>query len=116
MDLKNFITESLYQIVGGIKDAQKKIAASNYEKASDFQLKMSEKSNRHNVYFDIALTVVGDQSEESSPATLRVMGLSNISTEGEQPMPIVSRIRFSVSLIYTQASFDKNPFLSLSSH
>jgi len=36
MDLKNFITESLYQIVGGINAAQERIAEFNCEVESNF--------------------------------------------------------------------------------
>ena len=36
MDLKNFVSESLYQIIAGIKDAQDKVAEVKVEKEPKF--------------------------------------------------------------------------------
>ena len=99
MDLKHFITESLYQIVGGIHAAQEKIEEFDCEIQSKFINMTSERDNEfHDVYFDIALTVV-----EGEPPTskLLVMGLSHFGSGSyEQLLSIVSRVKFSVPLSF----------------
>ena len=116
LDLKNFITESLYQIVAGVNAAQKKIAGFNGEGESNFQAMISQKAHKPNVYFDVALSVLENQSEPPG-STLLVMGLSNSNSKSyEQAISLVSRVKFSVSLNYAQASAEKSPYAFLNAH
>jgi hypothetical protein len=115
MDLKNFITESLYQIVGGINAAQEKIAEFNCEVESNFQ-KPTPENDSHEVYFDVALTVVDEQSEPSS-AKLLVMGFPHFgNVTFDQLRELVSRVKFSVPLSFVQATKEKYPYFDLNAH
>lgn len=94
MDLKNFITESLHQIVEGIHAAQEKIREFDCEIRSDI---FNRKNEFHDVYFDIALTVI----EEGPPSKLLVMGFTQFGSESyEKLLSIVSRVKFSIPLTF----------------
>ncbi len=94
MDLKSFITESLYQIVEGIQAAQEKVGEFDCEIRSDF---LSRESEFHDVHFDIALTVI----EDGPPSKLLVMGFSQFGSESyEKLLSIVSRVKFSIPLTF----------------
>lgn len=100
MDLKKFISESLVQIAGGISAAQEKMA----------ELNSGVETSSHDVYFDVALTVVEDDG-------LLVMGLSHFgSASYEQMLSLVSRVKFSVPLSYVHSPKIKFPYLQFNSH
>ena len=106
LDLKKFISESLYQIVGGINAAQERIAEYNAEVES----KLS--TDCRDVFFDVALTVVGEEEPE-----LLVMGLSHFgSASFEQMLSLVSRVRFAVPLIYSSSKNVSPPYLHFNTH
>lgn len=111
MELKNFISESLSQIVVGIKDAQERIA--------EFDSKVESKltGDYHDVYFDIALTVVEEETDPSC-SRLLVMGLSHLGMGSfEQMLSLVSRVKFSVPLSYAQIAKDRYPtYLHFNTH
>lgn len=106
MDLKNFISEALCQIVTGIKSAQEKIGKVGKEepfnKAYIAPMSGLESENEiYDVYFDIALAVFTEEASQSSEE-LHVLGLSSLNGKGpaEHLGSLVSRVRFSVPVIY----------------
>lgn len=108
MDLKSFITESLYQIVEGIHVAQDRINEFDCEIRSDF---LNKETEFHDVHFDIALTVI----EEGPPSQLLVMGLSQFGNESyEKLLSLVSRVKFSIPLTFPARS--KLSFVSFTTH
>jgi hypothetical protein len=112
LNIKDFISESLYQIAGGIDVAQKRIA-------EEFDSKIEPKptDDYHNVYFDIALTVIEEEADPTC-SRLLVMGLSHLGVGSfEQMLSLVSRVKFSVPLSYAQTAKDKYPsYLHFSTH
>lgn len=115
MDLKSFISESLYQIIAGIKAAQEKInelsgdEEISFNKAYIVPMPGFECENElHDVHFDIALTVSRGEPTQPS-ARLLVLGLSSLSGKGpiDQISSIASRIQFSVPVIYPAMSKQK---------
>ncbi len=118
MDLKNFITESLYQIVGGIHAAKEKIAEveSDIELIKTPKLPPEEEGEHHEIYFDVALTVI-DEKSEPSQSKLLVMGLSHLSLGSfEQMLSLVSRVKFSVPISFVHATKEQYPYFDLNAH
>ena len=118
MDLKNFITESLYQIVGGIHAAKEKIAAveSGIELIKTPKLLVEEEDDHREIYFDVALTVI-DEEPEPSQGKLLVMGLSHLALGSfEQMLSLVSRVKFSVPISFVHATREKYPYFDLNAH
>ncbi len=111
LDLKDFISESLYEIVWGINNAQERIA----EFGSTVESKLT--NDYHDVFFDIALTVI-EEGTEPPCSRLLVMGLSHLGAGSfEQMLSLVSRVKFSVPLSYINGVKDKYPsYLHLSAH
>lgn len=78
----------------GIHAAQEKIGEFDCEIRSDF---LSTQSEFHDVYFDVALTIV----EEGPPTKLLVMGFSQFGSESyEKLLSLVSRVKFSIPLTF----------------
>jgi hypothetical protein len=115
VDLKNFVSEALYQIVAGIKSAQGKIKEFSDKEESKMsipsiapQAEVDDENELHDVHFEIALVV-----EEATPTTARlaVMGLSMIGKGSlEHIGSFVSRVKFSVPLGYSYMK--KPPYIS----
>jgi hypothetical protein len=91
MDLKNFVSETLRQIVDGINDAQRPtlpkdaVIVPYYEKLEK-------------VEFDVAVTAV-EGTETSGKASINVWSIgAGVSGKSESSTSTVSRIRFSVAV------------------
>ena len=108
MDLKNFVSETIIQIAGGIKEAQeantgawvcpaiifgekgKPIANDDARSNIDFQT----------VMFDVAVTVV-ESSEKKGEGKMAVLGLSLGGGVGaQQENSAVSHIKFDVPIVW----------------
>ena len=107
MELKDFVSSTLIQLIDGILDAQKnakeKGAVVNPEEMfhSDFNKLSRTKSHRllQVVEFDIALTIAEDkQLKGTAGAVVAVLGLGYQAQTGDQKST-VSRIQFSVPVI-----------------
>lgn len=107
MDLRNFIAETLTQIIGGITDAQKNMMEFQKDKESEYTapyVNPNPSSDNHkklsDVDFDVAVTVSEGKSVEGSGG-LSVMGVSLGGKGGsEQTNSSVSRIKFSIPVSY----------------
>ena len=104
MDLKKFISESLYQIISGIVEAQEKIAEFKGEGDAVFNAPyivptpISEnKKELFNVDFDVAVTVTEGNSVNGG-AGLSVMGLS--IGGGETHSELLTGVRY-ISQVYS---------------
>jgi predicted ester cyclase len=114
LDLKNFVSEALYQIIAGIKAAQERIKEFHSETEQKLstpsiasQADLEHDSDLHDVQFEIALIV---EEPSQSAARLSVMGLSMIGKGSfEHIGSFVSRVRFSVPVSYPYAA--KHPYI-----
>lgn len=112
-DLKVFVSETLTQIVEGVLDAQKKLAALGSSAATNPTLRQEGSNRKHGpesqVEFDVAVTVAtqtGDTSGEKASAKVGMLSVVSFgastdlssSTSAAQPNEAVSRVRFSVKL------------------
>jgi hypothetical protein len=113
MDLRNFVTETLTQIVEGVADAKARIQAIDPEAKVNPVAVESGTANRHGtaspVEFDVAL-VVADESTEATGAkaggsvgflsvvTARVSSELQSQSGGSQRSESVSRVKFTVQL------------------
>jgi hypothetical protein len=112
MDLKNYITESLLQLMDGIKDAQDKISTAPipendkkyfgaYIAPTPLNLNKNTHDNFEKIEFDIALTV----SKDSTATGKLKISVMQIDFEGrsqsvEEKNSSVSRMKFSIPVIY----------------
>ncbi len=108
MELKEFISEALIQIVSGIEDAQGKIEESNAEISPKFSTRQQATtgklntlfSSKHNIIrqvdFDIAVSATEGTGTKAGVGVLA--GAFNLGASGSsnQENQTASRIRFSV--------------------
>lgn len=107
MDLKNFVSESLYQIIAGIKDAQDKVAEVKVETEPKFNapyvvpMPASDHDKKlYDVHFDVAVTV-SDGISAQGGGGLSVLGLTiGGNGKSEQNSSSVSRIKFTIPVSY----------------
>ena len=107
MELKEFIKETLVQIIDGIKEAQNSIGADNGEiipklsTPKDKYEVSSEGRIIHNIYFDVAVTAT-EGSEKKGGGGIKVASLIEIGGEGKRSESNVSQnqIQFHVPLTY----------------
>ncbi len=107
MELKEFIKETLVQIIEAIKDAQKSVGTDNGE----IILKLSTQRSKgeishdgrviHNIYFDVAVTVT-EGSEKKGGGGIKVVSLFEIGGDGKRSESNIfqNRIQFHVPLTY----------------
>lgn len=113
MDLQNFVTEALTQIVEGVAQAKKRISEIDPEAKVNPVMIEAGTAGRHGtpspVEFDVAL-VVADESSEASGAkagasvgflsvvTARVSSELQSQSAGTQRSESISRVKFTVQL------------------
>lgn len=112
MNLQNFVTESLLQIIDGIKDAQNKISAieipeddkkyfTPYIAPTPLNIDKKIYENYDKIEFDIAITVSKDSTQSGkmriSVAGLEIDGRSQSLVNSHSS---ISRIKFSIPVIY----------------
>jgi len=91
MDLKDFVSETLRQIVDGVKDAQPAAQSKGAVVVPHYQ-------HAEKVEFDVAVTAV-EGTEKGGKAGLLVWSLGGaVSGKFESSTSTVSRIRFSVAV------------------
>ena len=114
MNLRNFISESLYQIVEGVSEAQLRIAAfyNGDDSSGNASSIMVEKDKEErDVFFDVAVTVLEETSDTASHQLL-VVGLTHLASCSNDNMVLPhSRVKFSVPLCYIQEAKEKSPHL-----
>lgn len=115
MDLQTFVSETLVQIVAGVKEAQSKIAELGTNASVNpgwvYETQRKKNGQASPVEFDVALTVIQQSSDSSAERTggkLKGGVLSVFSAEvgtefgdarsGSEKSETVSRVKFSVSL------------------
>lgn len=102
MELRTFVTLSLYQIAWGINDAQEECDDSECEVS--FMKKNASKTNEtemkdeyHNINFNVA--VMADEQSDPAQGKLLVMGIAHLGMGTyEQLLLLVSRIEFTVPM------------------
>ena len=107
MDLKDFVTETLMQIIEGIKDAQEKSselgAIINPRSITGSSLSAIVKDRTHSVQeigFEVALTSTTDEnSKKGIGVALGNVGIGANKTQGEKEVSATS-VRFSVPVIF----------------
>ncbi|MGD0139705.1 MAG: hypothetical protein ABSD28_12575 [Tepidisphaeraceae bacterium] len=115
MDLETFVSQSLLQIVAGVRKAQEKFANNpagakinprgttalgHTELGRKAPHEMHTKLPVHQMEFDIALTTV-DSSEGTGSAGLRIMAIGiggELASRNEASS--VSRVKFSVPIVW----------------
>ncbi len=105
MELRKFVSTSLYEIIWGINDAHEDFADSGC--AVKFMKNKPSKTNSsdhedqyHDINFNVAITV--DEQSDPPGSQLIVMGLTQLSSGSyEQLLLIVSRIEFVVPISFT---------------
>ena len=107
MELKEFIKQTLVQIIEGVKDAQKSVGTDNGEIIP----RLSTPRNKdeisydgriiHNIYFDVAVTVT-EGTEKKGGGGIKVASFIQIEGEGKRSESNISqnRIQFHVPLTY----------------
>ena len=109
MDLKNFVSETLTQIIEGVEDARKKIAEKDITAQINPTAVQEGKPKRGSkpkpVEFDVAVTVLDESASSSSiggtAGFLSVISAkvdSSLEEKGALRNEAVSRIQFSVEL------------------
>jgi hypothetical protein len=111
IDLKQFVSETLTQIVAGIEDAKTKIKAVNESAAVNpyWASGTAQHGATAPVEFDVALVVCDEQESGSTSNTNAAMGKLSVVTaklatelasqsNGKQHTEMVSRVKFSVQL------------------
>ncbi|MGA3068256.1 MAG: hypothetical protein ABSF29_15535 [Tepidisphaeraceae bacterium] len=104
MDLKTFISESLKEIISGVRSAQDHFAHNPNGAKINPRVRLPQQFNPghpvHNVEFDIAVTV-SESSDEKVAAGLVVLGLgAGGQTISKTESSYVSRVKFSVPVIW----------------
>ena len=112
MNLQNFITESLLQVIKGIKDAQNKINITDipeddkkyftsYIAPTPLNVDKKIYENHDKIEFDVAITVSKDSTKTGkfhiTVAGVEIDGRSQTSANSHSS---VSRIKFSIPVIY----------------
>lgn len=113
MDLQTFVAETLRQIVGGVADAQKSIAAlgtnARVNPALVEQSAKVQSGAASPVEFDVAITVVDDHRTERAAGTSTSSGMIAVvhanrdtdeatSEAGQHTTSAVSRVKFTVQV------------------
>jgi len=113
MDLQTFVAETLRQIVGGVADAQKSIAAlgtnARVNPALVDQSAKVQSGAASPVEFDVAITVVDDHRSERTTGESTSSGMITVvhanqdtdrtlSEAGQHTTAAVSRVKFTVQV------------------
>ncbi len=104
MELRKFISISLYEIIWGINDAHEDFVDSGcaveFMKNKPAKTSASNEDQYHDINFNVAVTV--DEESEQPKSKLIVMGLTQLGTGSyEQLLLLVSRIEFTVPISFT---------------
>ncbi len=120
MELRKFVTESLYQIVWGINDAQEEFADSECEvkfmKNNPSKNSVEKVEEYHDINFNVA--VMADEQQSEPPySRIIVMGLTHLGTGSyEQLLLLVSRLEFTVPVSFVPSTKKKNSKLKAQHH
>jgi len=108
MELKQFVTEAITQVMEGVKNAQHEIknntgtiapGVNPYGEKQQWLAK-GDKQFVHTIIFDVAVTVV--EESQSKAGVGWIIGVLGIGASGQSSKGIsnVSRIQFEVPIIY----------------
>lgn len=113
MDLKSFVSESLIQIAGGIKDAQAKqeelgaCFAPTVRSGKDHKI---YEDSFEEVKFDVAVTVESTEKNDGSAKIVIPFAKIGIKKDGNSTNSEISRLSFSIKVLWPiQADF-KDPY------
>jgi len=109
MELKEFVSETLTQIIAGVKKAQDKNngddlinpkIAIHGDKGNSIAGEVNNRNVVHDVQFDVAVTAIDSDSSKAKIGV--VSGIFNAGAEGktENKNSSVTKIKFTVPIIY----------------
>ena len=104
MDLKDFIAESLKQVIDGVTEAQEYCAKKGakivpFVRASEFEAEAFVGGAIHRISFDVAITAK-DTNGQDGKAGLRIPGIEfGGKLSAEQVNATISRVKFDIPVL-----------------